>query len=149
MTAPSADGSSGVVFGTLNGAATVAQQKPVRTNGGFIELGLPLSRWAQAEPTGRNAGWTMNLHYGIDDALANDVHRLSPTASTRDKSDWAFANLQYKMNNWVAFGFEEALYRTRALSTLTGAFTAGTSVSGVPSREWKDVRSEFTTTFTF
>jgi hypothetical protein len=137
-----------VVLGTVGGVATVAQQKPIRTSGGFLELGLPLSRWAHANPTGRGAGWTMNLHYGLDDTKASDVRKVAP-GGARDKSDWAFGNLQYKLNAWVTFGFEEGLYRTRALpNSTTGAFT-GTVFKGFPSREWKDVRSEFTSTFTF
>jgi len=149
VTAPSADGSAAVVLGTVAGAAKIAPQRPVRTSGGFIELGLPLSRWANANPMGRNAGWTMNLHYGIDDADANDIRHVGGANSSRDKSDWAFANLQYKLNTWVTFGFEQALYRTRAIVGSAGTFTAATSIEGIPSREWKDIRSEFQTTFTF
>lgn len=148
VTAPSIDGSAAVVFGNLNGTATVASQRSVRTSGGFVELGLPLSRWANADPKGRNAGWTMNLHYGMDDVNAADERKLNP-GGQRDKSDWAYANLLYKLNTWVTLGFEESLYRTRALpNTTTGAYT-GTVFQGVPSREWKDVRSEFSTIFTF
>jgi hypothetical protein len=148
VTAPSIDGSAAVVFGMSNGTPTVASQRPVRTNGGFLELGLPLSRWANARPEGRNAGWTMNLHYGLDDVNASDERKLNP-GGQRDKSDWAFGNLQYKLNTWVTFAFEESLYRTRALPNgTTGAFT-GTLFRGYPSREWKDVRSEFSTMFTF
>lgn len=147
-TAPSIDGSASVVFGNLNGVATVAQQKPVRASGGFAELGLPLSRWANADPHGRNAGWTMNLHYGLDDVNAADERKLNPSGQ-RDKSDWAFANLLYKLNTWVTFGYEESLYRTRALpNSETGLYTS-TLFVGVPSREWKDVRSEVSTIFTF
>jgi hypothetical protein len=151
-TAPSIDGSAAVVFGNAGTVAapvaTIAEQRPIRTSGGFAELGLPLSRWAHADPSGRNAGWTMNLHYGLDDAKASDVRKLSPGGS-RDKSDWAFANLQYKLNAWVTFGLEESLYRTRAIPNAeTGKFT-GTLFQGLPSREWKDMRSEFATIFTF
>lgn len=148
VTAPSIDGSSAVGFAVVGGIPTVLPQKPIRDNGGFLELGLPLSRWANADPTGRNAGWTMNLHYGLDDSVARDV-RLAAPGGARDKSDWAFANLQYKLNTWVTFGFEEGYYRTRALpNTTTGAFT-GTFWKGFPSREGKDLRSEFATIFTF
>ncbi len=147
VTAPSIDGSAAVVFGTSGGAATVAQQKPIRTQGGFLELGLPLSRWAHANPTGRGAGWTMNLHYGLDDTFAKDVRRAAP-GGARDKSDWAFANLQYKLNQWVTFGLEEGMYRTRALPNAAGSFAA-TTFKGLPAREWKDIRSEFSTVFTF
>ena len=146
--APSIDGSAAVVFGNRNGTATVASQEPIRTSGGFVELGLPLSRWANANPKGRNAGWTMNLHYGLDDANGHDIRKLTPTGQ-RDRSDWAFANLLYKLNTWVTIGFEESLYRTKSFpNTTTGAYT-GTLFKGFPSHEWKDVRSEFSTIFTF
>jgi len=144
-TAPSIDGSAAVVFGFRNGVPTVASQEPVRTTGGFIELGLPLSRWAHANPSGRNAGWTANLHYGIDDAFARDVRAASP-AGGRDKSDWMMANLQYKLNTWVTFGLEEAQYRTRAIPGPTGVFPLW---QGRPSREATDTRSQFSTIFTF
>lgn len=148
VTAPSIDGSAAVVFGNLNGVPTVASQEPVRASGGFVELGLPLSRLFNASPEGRNAGWTMNLHYGLDDVKASDERKISPTGG-RDKSDWAFANLQYKLNTWVTLAYEQSLYRTRALPNVTtGAYT-GTLFKGFPSREWKDVRSEFSTIFTF
>jgi hypothetical protein len=148
VTAASIDGSSGVAIGMLNGVPTVFPQKPIRDNGGFLELGLPLSRWAHADPIGRNAGWTMNLHYGLDASVARDV-RLSAPGGARDKSDWSFANLQYKLNTWVTFGLEEGYYRTKALpNSTTGLFT-GTLWQGVPSREAHDLRSEFATIFTF
>ena len=146
VTAPSIDGSAAVVFGNAGGVPTVAAQNPVRADGGFVELGLPLSRWFNANPKGRNAGWTMNLHYGLDDANAADERKLNPNGQ-RDKSDWMFGNLQYKLNAWVTFGYEQSLYRTRALPNAAGVYT--TLFQGVPSREWKDVRSELATIFTF
>ena len=144
-TAPSIDGSAAVVFGLRNGVPTIAPQEPVRTQGGFIELGLPLSRWFNATPGGRNAGWTANLHYGIDDAFARDVRAFNP-GGARDKSDWMMANIQYKLNTWVTFGLEEAEYRTRAIQ---GADHVYPLWQGVPSREAKDIRSQFSTIFTF
>ena len=144
-TAPSIDGSAAVVFGLRNGVPTVAPQEPVRTTGGFIELGLPLSRWFNANPAGRNAGWTMNLHYGLDDAFARDVRRFNP-GGARDKSDWIMGNIQYKLNTWVTFGLEEAQYRTRAVPGTTGALPLW---QGFQSREAKDIRSQFSTIFTF
>ena len=90
----------------------------------------------------------MNLHYGLDDSVARDV-RLAAPGVARDKSDWSFANLQYKLNTWVTFGLEEGYYRTKALpNSTTGLFT-GTLWQGVPSREAHDLRSEFATIFTF
>lgn len=144
-TAPSIDGSAAVVFGLLNGIPTVAPQEPVRTQGGFLELGLPLSRWFNANPAGRNAGWTMNLHYGLDDAFARDVRAFNP-GGARDKSDWMMANIQYKLNQWVTLGLEEADYRTRAIQ---GADHTYPLWQGFPSREANDIRSQFSTIFTF
>ncbi len=57
-TAPSIDGSSTLAFGMRNGVPTVAPQRAPRAQGGFVNLGMPLSRWFNANPTGRNAGWS-------------------------------------------------------------------------------------------
>jgi hypothetical protein len=167
VTLPNVDGSSTVVIGTVGGVPTVAPQRPIRTSGGFLELSLPLSRLAHANPTGRNAGWTMNLHYGRDDVNNRDLRKASPTASIRDRSDWGFVNLMYKLNNFVTFGYEQSLYRTKALTGVsTGcntAFTANgpdspvtiaacypnTLFRGMGARSWHDSRSEFSTIFTF
>src|SRR5438270_12049429 len=56
-TATSIDGASTVVFGLLNGAQVVAPQRPVRAQGGFVQLGFPISRIFNADPKGRNSGW--------------------------------------------------------------------------------------------
>ena len=61
-TAPSIDGASTVVFGVLNGVPVVAPQRPVRAQGGFVQIGFPLSRIFNADPNGRNAGWTAYLY---------------------------------------------------------------------------------------
>jgi hypothetical protein len=161
VTVPNVDGSSAVVLGTTGTAATgftpvVAPQRPVRTSGGFLELGLPLSRLANANPSGRNAGWSMNLHYGLDDVNNRDLRKTTAN-SIRDRSDWAFANLLYKFNNWVTFGYEQSYYRTRALRTaacpdgsvVNAACYGGTLFRGLPARSWHDLRSEFSTIFTF
>jgi hypothetical protein len=155
---PNIDGSSAVLLATRAGTPTVAPQRPIRTSGGFLELGLPLSRLANANPSGRNAGWSMNLHYGRDDVNNRDLRKASPTASIRDRSDWAFANLLYKFNNWVTFGYEQSYYRTRALTGVSAACTATPTIAscfpntlfrGLPARSWHDARSEFSTIFTF
>lgn len=143
-TAPSVDGSSTLVFGLKNGVPTVAPQIPIRGQGGFVNIGLPLSRWANADPTGRNAGWVLYLHYGFDEALARDVRRAG---GGRQKSDLAAGTLQYKLNNFVTFVAEESYYRTRAIPlTSTGQFPL---FEGRPMREWKDFRSEVGPLFTF
>jgi len=148
----SIDGSSTVVFGfTASGAPVVAPQRPVRTQGGFVNVAFPLSRIFNADPAGRNAGWQLHLHYGIDFAKARDVRHLVNQGNNRHRSDLAAGTILYKLNQWVTFAFEQSLYRTRALRVLN---SAGTPIllplfRGVPSREAHDIRSEFGTIFTF
>jgi hypothetical protein len=109
-----------------------------------VNIGLPLSRWANADPAGRNAGWTMYLHYGYDQVMARDVRRLG---GGREKGDMFAPSIQYKMNSFVSFVVEESLYRTRALPLLsTGNFPL---FRGRPTREMNDFRSEIGTIFTF
>jgi hypothetical protein len=143
-TAQSIDGSSTVVFGLLGGIPTVAPQRPVRGQGGFVNVGFPLSRWANADPAGRNAGWQLFLHYSLDNALTRDVRR---SGGGRQKSDLAAGTLYYKLNNFVSFVLEESYYRTRAIPlTATGVLP---SFEGRPNREWKDLRTEFGPIFSF
>ncbi len=136
---------SNVVFGlNASGVPVVAPQRAPRSQGGFLNLGLPLSRWANANPSGRNAGWTLYLHYGYDAVFARDVRRLG---GGRMKGDLFSGQLQYKLNNWVTFGAEESLYRTRALRlTSTGQYPL---FDGRPMREWNDIRTEVGPIFTF
>jgi hypothetical protein len=148
-TAASIDASSTVVFGFSDAActtATIAPQRPVRAQGGFVSLGFPLSRIFGANPEGRNNGWSLYLYYGIDYAKARDVRRFVTAAGSRLKSDLANATLYYKLNNWVTFAFEQSLYRTRAL---TGPGIALPLFRGSPSREAHDVRTEVGTIFSF
>jgi hypothetical protein len=145
----SIDGSRVVTFGTNStGTATVAPQRPIRSQGGFGNISFPLGRIFGANPDGRNAGWSLALHYGIDFAKARDVRRLIAAGARgeRNRSDVAAATLQWKLNNWVTFGFEESLYRTRAIPGSTGLLPL---FRGSPSREEHDLRSEFGTIFTF
>src|SRR5205807_4452742 len=115
------DGASTVGFGTdASGAAVVAPQRPVRAAGGFVNLGLPLSRIFGADPQGRNMGWSLYLHYGVDFAKARDVERFNP-GGARHKSSMAVGTLYYKLNNWVTFAFEQSLYETYAVPGPTGA----------------------------
>lgn len=144
--AASIDGASTVVFGTnASGVAVVAPQRPVRASGGFINLGLPLSRIFGADPQGRNMGWSLYMHYGIDFAKARDVERFNPTGA-RHKSPLYAGTLYYKLNNWVTFAFEQSLYETDAVPGPTGALPL---FRGIPSRTWRDLRSEGGTIFTF
>lgn len=141
-TAPSIDGASTVVFGLLNGVPTVAPQRPVRGQGGFVQLGFPLSRWFDANPSGRNAGWTAFLYYGFDEALARDARRFGPRGA---RSDLFSGNVQYKLNSFVTFGYEQGLYRTRATDRV-GALPL---FRGIPSFTAHNVRSELAVIFSF
>jgi hypothetical protein len=143
---PSIDGASTVAFGLLNGVPTVAPQRPVRAQGGFAQLGFPLSRIFGADPKGRNAGWTAFAYYGFDEALQRDARRFAPV---RGRSDLFSGNIQYKLNTWVTFAFEEGYYRTRAANRSALDFGGLPPFRGVPSYTTHNVRSEFATIFTF
>ena len=145
-TGVSADASSAVAFAFTDSTcttATVAPQQPVRAQGGFVNVGFPLGRIFGANPEGRNAGWQLYLHYGIDEAKARDIRRQ--TAIRTNKGDLAAATLLYKLNSWVTFGFEQSMYRGR---TPNPGFS-GASFRGNPARSARDLRSEFGTIFTF
>ena len=141
-TAASIDGASTVVFGLLNGVPVVAPQRPVRAQGGFVQLGFPLSRIFDADPKGRNAGWTAYLYYGDDQAAARDARRFGARG---DRSDLFSGNIQYKWNQWVTFAYEQGYYRTRA-DFRTGALPL---FRGIPSFTSHNIRSEFAAIFTF
>jgi hypothetical protein len=148
----SVDRSSTVVFGTnAAGQAVTAPQLPVRGYGGFVQVGLPLSRWFNAEPKGRNAGWQAYFEYGIDAANANDFRYakdISATAGGGPLKDTVKAvTLFYKMNPWVQFGFEESKYEGFALPDTKGVCT--TKVAGLPTCNSVDWRTEFGPVFTF
>lgn len=144
--APSIDGASTVVFGLLNGVPSIAPQRPARGRGGFMQLGFPLSRLAHADPRGRNAGWSAYLYYGFDEALPQDARRFSPV---RGRSDLFSGNVQYKLNPWVTFAFEQGYYRTRAANRSALDFGGLPLFRGIPSYTSHNVRSEFATIFTF
>ncbi len=164
-TATSIDGSSTVAFGCRvafvgtcpGGQGILAEQQPIRGRGGFINLGIPLSRLFGVDPKSRAAGFTAYLHYGYDEAFARDVRRLlgstlnpigQPTnqfGANRGRSDVAFGSLQYKLNTFVTFAYELSYFRTRAANN-AGALPL---FRGIPSRETHNVRSELATIFTF
>jgi hypothetical protein len=141
--AASEDGSSTVVFGTNSaGQQVVAPERPVRTEGGFAQLGLPLSRIFNARPSGRNSGWSLYALYSVDQAKERDLNRLG--TSSRRYSTMAVGTLNYSLNRWVSFSFEQSLYTTHANREMPLPL-----FKGVPSREWNDVREEFGPVFNF
>jgi hypothetical protein len=150
---PSVDRSSTLVFGTNAAGQTVlAPQIPVRGYGGFVNLGIPLSRIFKADPAGHNAGWTFYLHHGIDAANHFDFARakdIGKNGAGPYKSTFNAGTLYYKVNNWCTFAYEESLYSSYALPNDVGVFTANTSVAGVPGHTWRDLREEFGPIFTF
>jgi hypothetical protein len=141
-TTMSIDGASTVVFGLLNGVPAVAPQRPVRAQGGFVQIGFPLSRIFDADPNGRNAGWTAYLYYGDDQATARDARRFGARGA---RSDLFSGNIQYKWNQWVTFAYEQGYYRTRA-NNRAGLLPV---FRGVPSFTTHNIRSEFAAIFTF
>jgi hypothetical protein len=141
---PSIDGASTVVFGLADGTPTVAPQRPVRAQGGFMQLGLPLSRIFDADAGGHNAGWTAYVHYGYDQATARDARRFVGGARG-SRSDLFLGSLQYKLNAFVTFAYEQGYYRTRAANRV-GALPL---FRGIPSYATHNVRSEFATIFSF
>jgi hypothetical protein len=132
------------------GNVVIAPQRSIRAFGGFANLGLPLSRWFNANPTGRNAGWQAYLHIGKDQVVHADAtnpnagsaaNTLSPLPLLMGKV--GAASLYYKLNPWCTFGFEQSVYGTRLVPGATY------SIAGKPSNEWQDHRSEFGPVFTF
>jgi len=140
--APSIDGASTVVFGFQDGVPVVAPQRPVRAQGGFVQLGFPLSRIFDADPKGRNAGWSAYLYYGDDQIFARDARRFGVRGA---RSDLFSGNIQYKWNQWITFAYEQGYYRTRA-DLRSGPLPL---FRGIPSYTTHNIRSEFATIFTF
>ena len=143
------------------GSAVVAPQRPIRAFGGFVQLGLPLSRWFNADPRGHNAGWQLLFTMGKDQVDNRDLNNpsgsfcaisgnctpftansVSPLPMAMGKT--FIGTLYYKFNNWCQFAFEQSVYATRALDHVPLYAIAGT-----PSNEWQDHRTEFGPIFTF
>ncbi len=128
-------------------SASVLPQLPIRGVGGFGDLGIPLSRIFGANPTGRNAGWTLDLGYNVDQSRAADLRQTFGAAGGRYKNDWGRATLNYKINSWVLIGFEEGYYRTRAIPGPTGGLPL--TINGSTVRSWHDLHSQISTIFFF
>ena len=140
-----ANGGTGQTCGVLNsGVAVVAPERPIRSFGGFIELGLPLSRWFNANPKGHNAGWQLLLHTGKDQMVHRDISTETLSgANALLMGKLVAATLNYKVNPWCMFAIEESTYATRLKNG--GDYL----IAGTPSNEWQDHRTEFGPVFTF
>ena len=147
----SVDRSSTVVFGTnAAGQAVVAPQDAVRGYGGFIQAGFPISRWFNADPKGRNAGWQATVQYGIDAANAHDfkiAKDIGAAGGGPIKDTLKGVTVFYKMNPWVQFAFEETKYTGYALPNNKDVCT--TKIAGLPNCTSTDWRSEFGPIFSF
>ncbi len=148
----------GAVLGTnASGQVVVAPQKPIGGFGGFVQVGLPVSRWFNANPKGHNAGWTLQFTVGKDQVVdkdqfaANGIGCAAADGSATcngglplSMGKMALGTLYYKFNNWCTFGFEQSVYGTRLFDHLTLY-----KIAGQPSNEWQDHRTEFGPIFTF
>ena len=150
-TATSVDAASTITFGkNAEGQAVVAPQKPVRGYGGFIQAGFPISRWLNADPKGRNAGWQAYFEYGVDASNGADFDKAKNVGASGAgpiKSNLIAGTVFYKLNNYVQFGFEESQYASYAVKNNKGVCT--TLVAGKPTCSWTDWRTEFGPIFTF
>jgi hypothetical protein len=128
-----------IPFGLFNGQVIAANLEPVQGQGGFLQLGLPLSKIFGARAEGRSAGWSLNLIYGMDSALAKDAVRANGLL----KTSMSVVQLRYKLNRWVTFIHEETYIDTRTVGGVLKLFR------GVPVHDAHAWRSEFGPIFTF
>jgi hypothetical protein len=136
----------------------VAPEHGVRAYGGFAEVGLPLSRWFNANPKGYNAGWQLYVHAGKDQLVHRDaamqlglLDGVGPNQNGQGLgipmigSEFVGATLYYKINQYCTFGLEPTHYSSRAIPELGKFWT----IAATPSRIWQDQRVEFGPVFTF
>jgi len=129
---------------TCSGSAVVAPERPIRSFGGFVNLGLPLSRWFNANPKGHNAGWQLFLHAGKDQMVHRDISTEHLAGSNNLlMGKLVAASLYYKVNPWCMFGIEQSTYAARVKP---GQHYV---IAGVEGTEWQDHRTEFGPVFTF
>ena len=137
-------------FNPSTGAWQTVPQRPMRAVGGFTQISFPLSRIFNANPAGRNAGWTIAFTAGTDQAVARDVRAMQATTAacvvgtsiggiacpaagdlnaagqvinsngTRNRSDMGAATLSWKLNQFASFNYETSVYLTRSTCSGTG-----------------------------
>jgi hypothetical protein len=130
-----------IQFINVNGSAQFVPLRPVRDQGGFVELGIPLSRIFGANPEGHNAGWNYYIYAGTDDAFARDVRQSGANGLIR--SDYVATSLRYKINKWASIVNEVTWYDTRTADAAVKLYR------GVDSHVAHDIRNEFGTVITF
>ncbi|MGB7603758.1 MAG: hypothetical protein WBM24_25895 [Candidatus Sulfotelmatobacter sp.] len=126
------------------GDVEVAPERPIRAFGGFANLGLPISRWFNANPKGHNAGWQLFLHMGKDQMVHRELTNPNFTGANPLLMGKVFAaTLYYKVNPYCTFAIEQSVYGTR--------LKPGESytIAGHLDNLWQDHRTEFGPVFTF
>jgi hypothetical protein len=140
------------------GSWRVAPEHPIGAFGGFVNLGLPLSRWFHADPKGRNAAWSLYLNASKDQVVHHDLAHGNGFGCTSadgltpcngglplSQSRLIAATLYYKLNPSITFAFEQSQYQTSLLPDIGPAY----EIAGTPASKWKDQRTEFGPIFTF
>ncbi|HEX6505200.1 MAG TPA: hypothetical protein VF011_18300 [Terriglobales bacterium] len=142
------------------GTWQLAKQRPIGAFGGFINVGLPLSRWFNANPKGHNAGWQLYLHAGKDQVVHGDLRRalgfgctsadaVQPTPCNGgiplSQSRLVAGTLYYKLNQWVSFVVEQSQYQTRLVPEVGPLYL----IAGKSSPVWKNQRTEIGPIFSF
>jgi hypothetical protein len=130
-----------ISFVNINNGAVVAPYRPIRGQGGFVQLGIPLSRIFGANPEGLNSGWCFFIAYGIDSAFSRDAIRAG--GNNLDRTDYVPISLRYRVNKWAEIVNELTWYDTRTAESKTVDYR------GFPAHVNHDVRNEFGTIFTF
>ena len=139
----------------------IAPEHPIGAFGGFVNLGLPLSRWFNANPKGHNAAWNLYLDAGKDQVVHHDLAHANGFGCTSAdgltpcngglpllQSRMLAATLYYKLNPYITFAFEQSQYQTTLLPDLTNIGVTY-SIAGHAANKWKDQRTEFGPIFTF
>jgi hypothetical protein len=136
-----ADSGDNIPFVNIDGSAVFAQLRPVRDQGGFVQVSFPLSRIFHADPEGHNSGWTYSLTGGLDRTKAEDVARTG--ANGLQRTDYVASTLRYKINKWASIVNETTWYDTTTVNEVKKLFR------GVDARTAHDWRNEFGTIVTF
>jgi len=136
-----ADSGDNIPFVNIDGSAVFAQLRPVRDQGGFLQVSFPLSRIFHADPEGHNSGWTYSLTGGLDRTKAEDVARTG--ANNLQRTDYVASTLRYKINKWASIVNETTWYDTHTVNETSKLFR------GVDARTAHDWRNEFGTIVTF
>ncbi len=129
-----------IPFAISGDTVTPGSLEPVMGQGGFMQLGFPLSRIFGANPESRaTAGWSFYMTYGIDSAFAKDAIRGNGLLRT----DHGSGQLRYRFNRWCSFIQETTYLDTRTAGGVLKPFR------GLPARSAHTIRNEFGTVCTF